>query len=250
MTAAAEAAAFRLDGRVAVVTGAADGIGGATARLLEQAGATVVGVDIKPTARQLDVTDEAAVHALAASVVAEHGRLDTWVNVAGIIETVPIADMTREQFDRVFGVNFFGALYGCQAAVRHFPESGGSIVNVVSAAIDEPAPGLAPYAVSKAALTQLTRTLATEVGRRGIRVNAVAPGFVETPMTARHFTQPDGSVDEELREKAFAPMRRRSPLALIGEPADIAAGILYLVSDAAKFVTGEVLRVNGGTVMR
>lgn len=240
-----------LSGRVAVVTGAASGIGAATAGLLRECGATVVGVDVQEPARKLDVTDEAAVRSLGGAVVDEHGRLDIWVNVAGIIDTVAVVDMTRERFDRVFAVNFYGALYGCQTAVRHMADhGGGAIVNVVSAAVDEPAPGLAPYAVSKAALTQLTRTLALEVGTHGIRVNAVAPGFIATPMTARHFTRADGTVDEELRERVTSPMRRRSPLGMIGEPADVAEGIGYLVSDAASFVTGEVLRINGGTVMR
>jgi 3-oxoacyl-[acyl-carrier protein] reductase len=247
--------AFDLTGRVAVVTGAGSGIGAATAAAVAAAGATVIGADLPPAAgetdgwRVCDVTDESAVAALGAAAVADHGRLDVWVNVAGVIDSVPVAELTRERFDRVFAVNFFGALYGCQTAVRAMT-AGGAIVNVVSAAIDEPAPGLAAYAVSKAALTQLTRTLALEVGRQGIRVNAVAPGFIETPMTARHFTRADGSIDPALREKATAPMRRRSPLGMVGEPADVAAGIVYLVSDEARFVTGEVLRVNGGTVMR
>ena len=242
---------FDLSGRVAVVTGAAGGIGAATADLLRARGAVVVGVDVQEPARKLDVTDEAAVRSLGEAVVAEHGHLDAWVNVAGVIDTADVVDLTRERFDRVFAVNFYGALYGCQTAVRHMTDQkSGAIVNVVSAAADEPAPGLAAYAVSKAALAQLTRTLATEVGRHGIRVNAVAPGFIETPMTARHFTRADGSVDEELRERVTSPMRRRSPLGLVGQPADIAGAIGYLVCDAARFVTGEVLRINGGTVMR
>lgn len=246
-----------LAGRVAVVTGAASGIGAATVQALQDAGAAVVGLDVKTPAldsrgwRVLDVADEAAVRAAGAAVTAEHGRLDIWVNAAGIIDDAPVVELTRERFERVLAVNFYGAFYGCQIAVRHMTDGdGGAIVNVVSAAIDEPAPGLASYAVSKAALTQLTRTLAAEVGRHGIRVNAVAPGFVETPMTARRFTRSDGSVDEEMREQIVRPMRRRSPLGRIGDPADVAAGIRYLVSDAARFVTGEVLRINGGTVMR
>lgn len=259
--------AFDLSGRVAVVTGAASGIGAATLQVLAESGATVVGIDVDEagldsavaavaryggtaSARSVDVTDEAAVTDAAGQVLTDHGTLDIWVNAAGIIDTVDVVAMTPDRFDRVFDVNFRGSLYGAQAAVRAMTEAGqGSIVNVVSAAIDQPARGLAAYAVSKAALTQLTRTVAHEVGPLGIRVNAVAPGFVETAMTARHYTAPDGSVDEQRRAAVVEPMRRRTPLRSIGRPEDIAYGILYLASDAARFVTGETLRINGGAVM-
>lgn len=248
---------FDFSGRTAVVTGAASGIGAATAAMLRAAGAHVVGVDVRqPADRIVDVSDAAAMSALADSVSAD-GGLDVWVNVAGVIDTVEVMALTRERFDQVFEVNFWGAFYGAQAAARVMaarPDAGdgerGVIVNVVSAAIDEPVRGLASYAVSKAALTQLTRTLAVELGPMRIRVNAVAPGYVETAMTARRFTGPDGSVDAERREERLQAVRRQSPLREVGRPEDIAAGICYLASDAARFVTGEVLRINGGTVMR
>ncbi len=259
-------AAFDLAGRVAVVTGAASGIGAATVWALSAAGAAVAGLDIDGPgleatigeiaatggtvmARQLDITDEAAVQRATAEVLDELGPLDIWINSAGVIDTVDVVHMSDERFDRVFDVNFRGSLYGARSAVRAMTGRGGAIVNVVSAAIDEPARGLAAYAVSKAALAQLTRTLAREVGPAGIRVNAIAPGFVETAMTARHYTTADGSIDVQRRAAVVEPMERRSALRSIGQPEDVAWGILYLVSDASRFVTGEILRINGGTLM-
>jgi 3-oxoacyl-[acyl-carrier protein] reductase len=259
--------AFRLTDRVAVVTGAGSGIGAACAQLLAAAGARVVCADVSKAGAEatgavierdgdfahpceVDVSDRAAVDALAATTLTEHGRLDIWANVAGVIDQVLVAEMTDAQFDRVFNVNFRGAMYGCQAAVAAMTPAGrGCIINIVSAAIDTPAPTLAAYAVSKSALAQLTKTLAVEVGPAGIRVNAVAPGFITTAMTSRHFIRDDGTIDELARHAAFEPRRQQSPLGLIGEPSDIAHTVLYLASDAARFVTGSVLRTNGGVAM-
>jgi len=259
--------AFDLSGRVAVITGAASGIGRASARVLAGAGAAVVCADVvgdgaeqtaativdeggRAEAAVCDVSDTSAVDALVAAAVARHGRLDVMGNVAGIIQGSAVVDTTDADLDRVLAVNLKGVFAGCRAAARVMSDQGsGSIVNMASGAIDEPAPGIVCYAIAKAGVTMLTRTLAKEVGPRGVRVNAIAPGFVETGMTGRHFTRPDGTIDEELREATFAPMRKRTPLGMIGEPDDIAYAMLYLASDASRFVTGQILRPNGGVSM-
>jgi 3-oxoacyl-[acyl-carrier protein] reductase len=126
---------------------------------------------------------------------------------------------------------------------------GGSITNTSSAAADAPSPNVVSYAICKAGVVQMTKTLAYEIGRKGVRVNAVAPGFVLTGMTGRYFVRPDGSVDEEMREAVLGPMRKATPLRAIGEPEDIAGAVLYLASDASKFMTGQVVRPNGGVAM-
>jgi 3-oxoacyl-[acyl-carrier protein] reductase len=126
---------------------------------------------------------------------------------------------------------------------------GGSIINMASGAIDAAAPGLAAYGISKASVVQLTRTLAVELGGDGVRVNAIAPGVVETDITRRHYARADGSIDEDKRAAVLESMRASSPLGLIGTPEDVGWAALYLASDAARFVTGQILRPNGGTTM-
>ena len=244
--------AFDLTGKVAIVTGAASGIGEASVRLLKQAGATVLGADVARGADALvDVTDRAQVDHLVDDVVEEHGRLDAMCNVAGIMIDAHIAEVTDEQLDRLFAVNLRGVLYGCQAAVRAMRASGatGSIVNMASGAIDQPMPGVGLYAMAKAAIAMMTRTLATEVGGAGIRVNAIAPGFVVTGMTSRWFTGDDGTIDEPRRDAVTAMMAKGAPLGRVGAPEDIAHAVWYLVSDASSWMTGQILRPNGGVTM-
>ncbi|MEU0404890.1 SDR family NAD(P)-dependent oxidoreductase [Streptomyces sp. NPDC006197] len=250
--------AYDLTGRTAFVTGAASGIGRATAALLARAGATVHCADrdedgLKETAaliaRQtgtahtythpLDVTDRPA---LAAAVRAA-GPLHVMAAIAGIMHTSTVLDTRDEDLDRVLAVNFKGVLYACQEAARSMIASGvpGSIVTMASGAMDTASPGLLCYSVTKAAVVQLTKTLATEAGPHGIRVNAVAPGWIRTPMTDRH--EPAAQLQAE------AAMVRHSPLGRVGETEDIAHAVLHLASDASAFTTGQILRPNGGVAM-
>jgi 3-oxoacyl-[acyl-carrier protein] reductase len=259
--------AFTLAGRVAVVTGAASGIARGTAVVLAKAGASLVladidaagleatrtGIDVpadRIALRRTDVTDRDDVEALADFAVARFGAIDVWANIAGVIGAAPVVDMTKAELDRILAVNMHGAYWGCAAAARRMAARGkGSIVNISSAGADMPSPGLSAYAMSKAAVNMLTRTLAVEVGRQGVRVNAVAPGFIETPMVSYRYRKPDGTVDEAARARLLDARAEGSALGRIGEPSDIAYAILYLASDASRFMTGQIVRPNGGAVM-
>jgi 3-oxoacyl-[acyl-carrier protein] reductase len=258
---------FSLAGRAAVVTGAASGIGRAAAEVLAGAGAAVVLGDVDEeacaaaaagiagaggtaVAQRVDVTRRAEVEALVDRAVAEFGRLDVMANVAGIAADGPLEEATEEELDRVVAVNLKGVLFGCQAAVRVMKERrSGSIINVSSTAIDTPAPGYGLYAITKAGVAQLTKTLAFEVGRYGIRVNTLAPGMTLSGFTARHIYEPDGTVNRARYEAFVERMRRLSPLGIVGEPIDQAYLILYLASDASRFCTGTTWRANGGQAM-
>lgn len=263
---AGPAAAYDLGGKVAVVTGAAKGIGRATAVLLGAAGATVACADVdergaetaaaieaaggRALSRRVDVTRAAEVDALVDAAVAELGRIDVMANVAGIIVPAPVMELSDDALAGVLAVNLYGVFHGCRAAARAMVAQGsGSIVNMASAAVDAPSPGLAAYGMSKAAVVQLTRVLASEVAPQGVRVNAVAPGYVETPMTARRYTGADGSVDEDARRGVLDAVARNTPLRTVGRPEDVAHAVLYLASDAARFVTGQIVRPNGGVAM-
>jgi 3-oxoacyl-[acyl-carrier protein] reductase len=256
---------FRLDGRVAVVTGAASGIARATAELFAAVGARVVLGDLDEAgaaaaaraiaeaggaalAQRCDVSQRADVDALVARAVSEHGRLDVLCNIAGVPSDGPLAEAGEAEFERVFGVHVKGTLFGCQAALRAMRE-GGSIVNVASAAVDLPSPGYGLYSMAKASIVMLTQVLAAEVGRRGIRVNAIAPGAVVTNFTLRHLRGPDGALDEQRLAAFVERMRALSPLGLVGEPSDQARLILYLASDASRYSTGQIWRANGGQVL-
>jgi 3-oxoacyl-[acyl-carrier protein] reductase len=259
--------AFSLAGRCAVVTGAASGIGRQAAITLAQAGAHVVLADIDEgglaktrtaveaagglaAVRKVDVTDRAEVEALADFAIETTGRIDVWANIAGVILTVPIVDATEAQLDKLLDVNLKGTYWGCAAAARRMMAQGrGSIVNISSAGADFPAPGLSIYAMTKSGVNMLTRTLAHEVGPFGVRANAIAPGFIDTPMIAYRYRTPDGGVDQAKKAAILQDRAKGSVLGITGEPSDIAYAILYLASDAARFVTGQVLRPNGGVAM-
>jgi 3-oxoacyl-[acyl-carrier protein] reductase len=256
------AAGLSLQGRVAVVTGAAKGIGQQTAVTLGAAGATVVLADLdneglQETASRLDravvvptdVSIRADVDNLALEATRVEGRIDVWANVAGIIRTATILELAETDLDAVISVNLKGVVWGCAAAARVMSAAGrGSIINVASSGGETPAPSLAAYGMTKAAVIQLTRIVATELAPSGVRVNSVAPGLVETPMVARHWTRPDGTADEQLRVETLGRLGR-TPLGVIGKPQDIAWAILYLASDISRFTTGQVMRVNGGVHM-
>ncbi len=256
--------AYSLSGRIAVVTGAASGIGRETARLFAKAGARVLMADrdeqgVKAAAGEigeaaeplyLDVTDREQVNRLAERARAL-GSLDVWANVAGIITTpTPVVDVDEATLDRVIAVNLKGVYWGCAAAARVMaPQGKGSIINISSAGADIPAPDISVYALTKAAVNMISRSLAIEVGGQGVRVNTVSPGFVDTPMVTYRFTRPDGSIDKDVRTQVFNERAAKAALGRIGEPSDIAMALLFLASDASRFVTGQVLRVNGGSVM-
>jgi 3-oxoacyl-[acyl-carrier protein] reductase len=159
-------------------------------------------------------------------------------------------DVTEEELDEVIGVNQKGVFFGCQAAARAMAErGGGSIINIASAGMDTPAPNIAVYAMTKAAVAMMTRSLAIEMGPQGVRVNTIAPGFTDTGMTQRHWIDEDGNRDVDARDAIWGQMAGMVPLGSIGKPEDIAFAMLYLASDASRFVTGQVVRPNGGVAM-
>ena len=243
-----------LNGRLAVVTGAAGGIGAATARLLAQHGARLVLADRDGAAceanaqalRQggaqalglaLDVTDGAAVQAFAARVSAELGDAAILVNNAGILVRKGIDDPDAEAIVRqVMDVNLHGAFAMVRAFLPALRRARGTVVNVASGAAFVAQPGCAGYSASKGALRLLTQTLAVDLGADGVRVNAVAPGVIETPMT-------QATLGDATRLGAFL---KRIPAGRVGQPDEIAAAVLFLASPMATYVNGVTLPVDGG----
>jgi 3-oxoacyl-[acyl-carrier protein] reductase len=200
-------------------------------------------------AQQVDVTDKSAVEAVVERAVSEYGGLHILGNVAGIAHEDWVTNWTDEEFDRVFGINFKGTLWGCQAAIPAMKESGGgSIINVASSVIDITAPKYGLYAITKQAVTQLTRTLAIESGRFGIRVNAIAPGATVTNFTKRHLYDDEGNFSQEKYDAFVEAQKRMSPLGRSGEAVDQANLMLFLASEAARWCTGQTWRCNGGQV--
>lgn len=243
---------FRLDGKVAVVTGASSGLGVAFAQALAEAGADVAlgarrvdrladtaalveGAGRRALAVGTDVADPASCSELVRRTVEELGRVDVLVNNAGIGTAVPATRETPEQFRQVVDVNLNGCYWMAQACGRVM-EPGSSIINI-SSVLGLTTGGLpqAAYSATKAGLIGLTRDLAQQwTGRKGIRVNAVAPGFFESEMTEQY---PDGYLDAQLH---------RIPTGRKGDPAELAATVVFLASDAAGYITGQTLAVDGG----
>lgn len=243
---------MKLSGKIAVVTGGSRGIGAAIARKLAAEGAqlalfhrsngqaaqaTVQAIQAaggKAAAFQADVADEAAVQSAMREVVARFGRVDVLVNNAGIFEAEPVGKISRQSFQNQLFTNAWSVLASTQAALDHFPVSGGAIVNVSSSLAVRPEPQTVSYSASKAAVDSLTLGCAIELGARGIRVNAVAPAITRTDMTA------DIPV-EQLKDET-----RLTPLGRLAEPEDIADVVAFLCSDDARWITGRSLLVDGG----
>jgi len=239
---------FRLDGKVAVITGGARGIGAETARVFRDAGATVVTWDVaEGVDQQTDVTDVAAVTKAVAEVVKRHGRIDVLVNNAGILrdaQLVKVKDdavvgaMSEADFDAVVAVNLRGVFVCTQAvAPVMIKQRSGRILNASSVVGLYGNFGQTNYVATKAGIIGMTKVWARELGPRGITVNAVAPGFIGTEMV------------RQMPEKILATMVERTPVRRLGEPRDVANAYLFLASDEASFVNGAVLSVDGGVVV-
>ncbi|MBL8582905.1 MAG: SDR family oxidoreductase [Rhizobiaceae bacterium] len=238
--------------RVALVTGGARGIGWATAEAFLAAGWRVVLCDIDgaEAGRRaeehpqrilplgLDVADRSAVEKTFTEVIRQWGRLDAVVNNAGIQRHAPLEELAPQDWLAVLDVNLHGTFHCLQAAGRiMLPQGAGAIVNLASVAATRGAPGRAPYAASKAAIVSLTKTAAVEWSARGVRVNAVAPGYVETDLVKSAIANGRISLD---------PILQRIPAGRLATPAEIAGAIVFLCSDGASYVTGHVLHVDGG----
>ena len=255
---------FSLEGRVAVVTGAASGIGRQAAQTFADAGARVVIGDVDEaglaetaaaigpaaTVLRTDVGRRAEIEALAARALESGGRIDVWANVAGTAGPCPMLDVTEELLERVIAINLKGVFWGSTAAARVMKEQGsGSIINISSTGAISAPPNMSVYAMTKSGVSAVTRSVAKEMGPFGVRANTVSPGFVETTLATWSYRNADGTLDEAKRDEALRLRRAAAPLGTIGEPGDIAHAMLYLASDASRFVTGQNLYVNGGVTM-
>jgi NAD(P)-dependent dehydrogenase (short-subunit alcohol dehydrogenase family) len=241
---------FGLQGRVALITGGAQGIGEACARRFAREGAPLVIADIDDARGQAlaaelgalyvhcDVGDKAQVEALVAQAMAAHGRIDVLVNNAGIFKAADFLDITEADFDAVLRVNLKGAFLVAQAVAREMARAGrGSIVNMSSVNGVMAIPSIASYNVSKGGINQLTRVMALALADRGIRVNAVAPGTIATELAAKAVLT---------SEEAKARILSRTPMKRLGQPDEVADVVAWLASDAASYVTGEIVTIDGG----
>jgi NAD(P)-dependent dehydrogenase (short-subunit alcohol dehydrogenase family) len=241
---------FGLEGRVCLITGAAQGIGAACARRFAREGAIVVVADVddergaavaaEVEGRFLhcDVGEGIEIAQTVEAVMAEFGRIDVLVNNAGIARSADLLEVTEEDFDAVLRVNLRGAFLMAQAVARHMVAAGrGSIVNLSSVNGTFTIPTIASYNISKGGMNQLTRVFALGLADRGVRVNAVAPGTIATEMAAASVL-----VDEAARRRVMS----RTPMKRFGQPSEVADVIAFLASDAASYVTGEIVVIDGG----
>jgi 3-oxoacyl-[acyl-carrier protein] reductase len=244
-----------LEGKVALVTGGAQGIGKVTALLLASKGAHVAVSDInmegamqaakeieglgrKGLALEGDVSSPPDAERIVGETVEQLGGIDILVNNAGITRDRLLLRMTEEDWDAVLSVNLKGTFNCTKAAVRHMMKhKSGRIVNIASVVGEMGNAGQANYAASKAGIIGLTKSIAREYAQRGISVNAIAPGYIETPMT------------EALSDKVKEELKAQIPMARLGTPMDVANAVYFLVSDASSYITGQVLNVNGGIYM-
>lgn len=244
---------MKLKDKVAIVTGASSGIGAGIARAFGAEGALVVvnhassreaahavvasieAAGGRAVAMQADMAIEADVVRLFAAVMADHGKVNVLVNNAGIAAFEMADSVTEEAFHRQFNVNVLGYFLAIREAVRHFGKGGGSIVNISSILSTHPSPGTSVYAATKGAVDTMTYALARELGPRGIRVNAIMPGYTNTRATQGNFTG-------ELGGRLLA----ETPLGRFGEPEDIAPLAVFLASDEAHWISGESIRATGG----
>ena len=230
----------RLTGKVALITGAASGLGEACAERFAAEGATVVGLDLKGAELEVDVRDEDAVAAAVDGVVDRHRRVDTVLNAAGVAGGGPVHQLDAGEWDRVLGVNLKGTFLVCKHALRHMKEQGaGSIVNFASVEGIEGTEGGSAYNASKGGVVLLTKNMAIDYGRFNIRVNCICPGFIDTPMFR-----------SVMNSAGMAPFRdqyrKHHKLGRFGRPSEIAGAALFLASDDASFVSGHALVVDGG----
>ena len=245
---------FRLDGKKALVTGAARGLGTAIADGLAESGATVYGTSRDAESARLiserygtpafpvDVREPAKILEFADDLMQESGGIDLLVNNAGVNVPKPALELTTDDWDTVFDTNLKGSFFLTTALARHWIENGtrGAIVNVASQAGIVGIEDRAAYGTSKAGLIHLTKILALEWAQAGIRVNAVAPTFVRTELTASTLSRPDWA----------AELLSRIPIGRFGEPEDIAGAVAFLLSDAASLITGHTLAIDGGYTIR
>lgn len=251
----------RLSDRVVIVTGAASGIGRATAARLAAEGAKVLAADVtadalaesvaeaqagasdggEVVAQVVDVADEASVAGAIEAAIGRWGRLDGLANIAGILRTVRTHECDLATWQRILDVNLTGTFLMCRAALPHLMTSRGSIVNAASTSSFFGHPWMAAYASSKGAIAALTQTLAVEYCKEGVRVNAIAPGSVTSGITN------NVEFPSDLTKEEGKLVRRIMSPTGFGEPADVASVVAMLLSDDGRHITGEVIRIDGGT---